>query len=105
MAVLVVVLLEMVNIDQRQSQDLAGAHAAAAGALQHVIKVAAVGEAGQPVHMGQGAPVLGAAGPSESGCVRAHSPRRGEWVWRHSLLRQGAGRACFLRTAASRFDR
>ena len=59
---MVVVLLEVVNVDQGQAQTFACAQAAATGALQHVIEVATVGEAGQTIDMGQSlqcAPLLG----------------------------------------------
>lgn len=53
MAIAVVVLLEVVYINESQAHGLARAQAAAVGALQHVVEVAAVGQPCQPVHHGQ----------------------------------------------------
>lgn len=53
MAIAVVVLLEVVYINESQAHGLARAQAAAVGALQHVVEVAAVGQPCQSVHHGQ----------------------------------------------------
>ena len=49
----VVDCLEVVDIDQCQPQRLLAAQAHAVGALQHVVEMAAIGQVGQPVDLGQ----------------------------------------------------